>query len=227
VACDSQVNDLTSGIYLRTSLTRRLNVFDIGRKKKGIPENSNDRRVLGLAVIVAGIGTRQDSSVRASSKVFLVIYIKPLFPNCGSARNGAVSTNKKFKFPRKIPNIARNIAGIFVWQLAVLEQTPCATICFCFLTCMYVCMYVCMHECMYVCIYVCMYVCMHICMNVCMYACMYVCMHVCMCVYVCMYVCVCIYVCVCMHVCMCMYACMYVCMYACMCARSYACLLIR
>jgi len=75
-------------------------------------------RVLSLAMIVTGIGTRQNCSVRACSKVFFVTYTKPLFPNCGSARNGAVNTNKKFKFPRKIPNIAK-ISRVFLsgnWQ---------------------------------------------------------------------------------------------------------------
>lgn len=31
-----------------------------------------------------------------------------------------------FKIPRKIPDILNNVAGIFVRQLAVLEQYPCA-----------------------------------------------------------------------------------------------------
>jgi hypothetical protein len=34
------------------------------------------------------------------------------------------------KFREKYPNIPRNFAGIFVRQLAVLERSPWATICF-------------------------------------------------------------------------------------------------
>jgi hypothetical protein len=36
---------------------------------------------------------------------------------------------KNFKVPRKIPYISRNMAVIFVWQLAILETFPCATKC--------------------------------------------------------------------------------------------------
>jgi hypothetical protein len=42
-----------------------------------------------------------------------------VFPNQGSAEHRG--TNKNFEIPQKIPIIPRNIAGIFVRQLAILE----------------------------------------------------------------------------------------------------------
>jgi hypothetical protein len=37
--------------------------------------------------------------------------------------------NKNLKYNEKSPNKPRNIAGVFVWQLAVLTYSPCATNC--------------------------------------------------------------------------------------------------
>ena len=64
-------------------------------RRKAFQRTRRTVRVLGIAVIVTGIGTMQHFSVRASSKVFFVIRIKPVFPNYGSARNGAINTSKK------------------------------------------------------------------------------------------------------------------------------------
>jgi hypothetical protein len=37
--------------------------------------------------------------------------------------------SKNFEMPQKIPNIPQNIAGIFVWQLTILELSPRAASC--------------------------------------------------------------------------------------------------
>jgi hypothetical protein len=39
----------------------------------------------------------------------------------GVPREIVEQINENFEIPRKIPNIPRNIAAIFVWQLAILE----------------------------------------------------------------------------------------------------------
>ena len=44
----------------------------------------------------------------------------------GSARNRRINN---FEIPRKIPTVLRNIAGIFVRQLVILEESRCAINC--------------------------------------------------------------------------------------------------
>ena len=45
----------------------------------------------------------------------------------GSTRNCGINN---FEISLKIPNIQQNVTGIFVWQLAILESSLCATNCF-------------------------------------------------------------------------------------------------
>lgn len=37
------------------------------------------------------------------------------------AERNVEQIKKNFEIPQKIPNVPRNIAGIIVWQLAILE----------------------------------------------------------------------------------------------------------
>lgn len=57
---------------------------------------------------------------------------RPVFPNLGFTEHSLCScdksgTNKRFEISLKMTNTHCNMMGIFLLQLAVLEQSPCAT----------------------------------------------------------------------------------------------------
>ena len=54
---------------------------------------------------------------------------KEIFTNQGSAKNRGINKQKLWNTVQKIPNIPQNIAGIFVWQLAILELSQRAASC--------------------------------------------------------------------------------------------------